>query len=207
MPLGVVTGLAGAQATGATVVVGGLAEAVAGALAMGTGAYLSSAAENRLFQTEIAEEEHELEIRPDVEKEELKILLQEEGLSEPDAGKAVQLISTSKFSLLKTKVEKELGLPYGEHATSTARGDAFVVGLSYAAAALIPLWPYFIFSVSVALPISLIATGLALFGLGVAKGRVTRDAILRSGLQVLVIGGASAGAGYSIGRLAPNLFG
>lgn len=46
VPLAVVTGLAGADAASSTVVVGGLAEAAAGALAMGTGAYLASQAEN-----------------------------------------------------------------------------------------------------------------------------------------------------------------
>jgi hypothetical protein len=53
--------------------------------------------------------------------------------------------------------------------------------------------------VATALPISLAATALALFVLGLAKGKVARLALLRSGLQVLVIGGASAGVGYLIG--------
>ena len=82
-----------------------------------------------------------------------------------------------------------------------------MVGASYAVAALIPLWPYFFFSLSVALPISLVCTGLALFALGVFKGRVARMALVRSGLQVLVIGGASAAIGYLIGSVGPRLFG
>src|ERR671934_282076 len=57
-----------------------------------------------------------------------------------------------------------------------------------------------------ALAISLVATGLALFGLGAIKGRVTRLAVLRSGLEVLVVGGASAGIGYLIGGLGPRPF-
>ncbi len=59
VPLAVVTGLAGADAASSTVLVGGLAEAGAGALAMGTGAYLASQAENQLFAHEIAAEEEE----------------------------------------------------------------------------------------------------------------------------------------------------
>ena len=57
VPLGVVTGLAGAAAGATAIIVGGLAEAAAGALAMGTGAYLSSQAENQLFRSEIAAEQ------------------------------------------------------------------------------------------------------------------------------------------------------
>jgi VIT1/CCC1 family predicted Fe2+/Mn2+ transporter len=60
VPLAVVTGLAGADEASATVVVGGLAVAAAGAVAMGTGAFLASQAENQLFANEIADEEQEL---------------------------------------------------------------------------------------------------------------------------------------------------
>lgn len=205
VPLGVVTGLAGASVGSTAVIVGGLAEAAAGALAMGTGAFLASQAENQLFASEIADEQAELQDHSAVEIEELALLLREEGLSPEDAKVASDRIATSTYALIKTKVEKELGLPYGE--TETARGDAVVVGASYAVAALIPLWPYFFFSLSVALPISLVCTGLALFALGVLKGRVARMALVRSGLQVLVIGGASAAIGYLIGSVGPRLFG
>ncbi|MEA2506732.1 MAG: vacuolar iron transporter family protein [Actinomycetota bacterium] len=204
VPLAVVTGLAGAAVTASTVIVGGLAEAAAGALAMGTGAYLSAQAENQLFQSEIATEEAEVRSQPEIEKEELRILLLEEGLSEDSASVVTDLISTSPRSLLKTKVEKELGLSYGE--ATTERGDAAVVGASYLIAAFIPLWPYFFWKISTALPISLIATAVALFSLGVLKGVVARLALFRSGLQVLLIGGASAGVGYLIGEYAPRLF-
>ena len=60
VPLAVVTGLAGADVASETVLVGGLAEAAAGAVAMGSGAYLASQAENQLFRNEIEDEEHEL---------------------------------------------------------------------------------------------------------------------------------------------------
>lgn len=205
VPLGVVTGLAGANAGSKAIVVGGLAEAAAGALAMGTGAFLSSQAENQLFQNEIAAEEAELDDHPEQEREELSLLLREEGLSPADARRASELISRSRFALLKTHVEKELGLTYGAHETEW--GDALVVGGSYAAAALIPLWPYFFFHLSLALALSLFATGCALFTLGVVKGRVAHMALVRSGVQVLFVGGASAGIGWLIGSLGPRLFG
>ena len=102
------------------------------------------------------------------------------------------------------KVEKELGLPYGE--TETALGDAGVVGGMYALAAVIPRWPHFIWSVATAPIVSLIATGVALFALGLVKGRVTGMALLRSGLQVLLVGCGSAAIGYLIGVVVPELF-
>lgn len=203
VPLAVVTGLAGADVASATVVVGGLAEAAAGALAMGTGAYLSSQAENALFRREIEEEAHELADHPEVERLELELLLREEGLAEEDARIASEAISRSDLAHVKTKVEKELGLPYGEHGTEL--GDALVVGGMYALAALVPLWPYLIWSVGAALAVSLAATSAALFALGLVKGRVAGQALLRSGLQVLLVGGASAAIGYVVGVVVPYL--
>jgi vacuolar iron transporter family protein len=76
----------------------------------------------------------------------------------------------------------------------------------YALAAVITLGPYFIWSVSTALVVSLVATGLALFALGLVKGRVAGMALLRSGVQVLLVGVGSAATGYLTGVLAPKLF-
>jgi VIT1/CCC1 family predicted Fe2+/Mn2+ transporter len=201
VPLAVVTGLAGADVAASTVLVGGLAEAFAGAVAMGSGAFLASQAENQLFRTEIADEEAELADHPDVELEELEILLREDGLASGDARVAAARIARSPAAMVKTKVEKELGLPYEEPAS--ALGDAAIVGFAYLAAAAVPLWPYFIWEVATALPISLGVTGIALFALGVMKGRVARLALARSGIQVFLIGGASASIGYLVGTFIP----
>ena len=204
VPLGVVTGLAGAAVGTTAVIVGGVAEAAAGALAMGTGAYLSSSAENQLIASEIADQQAEVADHRELEQLELQVLLQEEGLSEDDARTASEAIGRSLHALVKTKIEKELGLPY--HDTGTARGDAYVVGASYAVAAIVPLWPYFFFGMHLAMVLSLAATGCALFALGVLKGRVARQSLTRSGVQVLVVGAVSAGLGYLIGGLGPHLF-
>jgi VIT1/CCC1 family predicted Fe2+/Mn2+ transporter len=204
VPLGVVTGLASAAVGTTAIIVGGVAEAAAGALAMGTGAYLSSQAENQLIASEIGDQRAEVIDHPEIERLELQVLLQEEGLTEADARTASHAISHSLETLVKTKIEKELGLPYYD--TETAKGDAYVVGASYAIAATIPLWPYFFFGIDTAIALSLTSTALALFALGALKGGVARLPLRRSGLQVLIIGGLSAGIGYLIGGLGPHLF-
>ncbi len=204
VPLAVVTGLAGAQVASATVLVGGLAEAAAGAVAMASGAFLASQAENHLFATEIADEREELADHPEVERLELELLLREEGLGEEDARAAAEIVGRSPLAFVKTKVEKELGLPYGD--TETALGDAAVVGGMYALGAVVPLWPYFLWSIGTALVVSLAATAVALAGLGFAKGKVTGTSLLGSGAQVLAVGGASAAIGWLIGAFIPELF-
>jgi vacuolar iron transporter family protein len=76
----------------------------------------------------------------------------------------------------------------------------------YLLAAAIPLWPYFFWSVGTGLVVSLLATGLALFALGLVKGRVVGSALLKSGLQVLLVRGGSAAIGWLIGAFVPELF-
>ena len=53
VPLGVVTGMAAASPSQSLIIIAGLAEAFAGAVAMGSGSYLASEAEEGLYQAEI----------------------------------------------------------------------------------------------------------------------------------------------------------
>jgi predicted membrane protein (TIGR00267 family) len=106
---------------------------------------------------------------------------------------------------LRTKVQKELGL--SPDAGGAAVGDALVVGGTYLGAAIIPLWPYVFFSVSVALPISVACTLVALFVLGLIKGHVARQRLSFAGLQVLLIGAVSAGVGWVIGSVVSGIVG
>jgi VIT1/CCC1 family predicted Fe2+/Mn2+ transporter len=75
----------------------------------------------------------------------------------------------------------------------------------YALAAVIPLWPYFMWSVSTALVVSLVATGPRARRARLVKGRVAGMALLRSGCRCCSSGG-SAATGYLIGVLVPKLF-
>lgn len=56
VPLGVVTGMAAANPGKAAILVAGLAEAVAGSIAMGGGSYLASEAEEGLYVAEMRDE-------------------------------------------------------------------------------------------------------------------------------------------------------
>jgi VIT1/CCC1 family predicted Fe2+/Mn2+ transporter len=85
------------------VLLGGLAEAAAGALAMGAGVYLATQAENQLFTTEIADEEAELRDHPDIERDELEIRLCDEGLSPADARVAAERIARSPRALIRRR--------------------------------------------------------------------------------------------------------
>ena len=205
VPLGVVTGMAAAHPARSLIIVAGLAEAVAGAISMGGGSYLASEAEEQLYESEIAAEGREIDEFPERETDELAIVLEREGLSREQAEMVAHGLASNPNVFLRTKVEKELGL--SPDAGGAALGDAFVVGATYLGAAIVPLWPYFFFPINIALVISLACTLLALFVVGVAKGRVTRLSLLRSGVQVMIVGSISAGVGFAVGHLVTTLSG
>ena len=206
VPLGVVTGMAAANPGRTLIVVAGLAEAVAGAVAMGSGSYLASEAEERLYEAEIREEGQEIIDFPERETAELAIVLEHEGLPRAQAEQVALGLAANPNVFLRTKVQKELGL--SPDVGGAALGDALVVGLTYLGAAFIPLWPYAVLPlIAPALLVSLACTLVALFALGVIKGTVARQRRGFAGLQVLLIGGVSAGVGFAIGHLITAIVG
>jgi VIT1/CCC1 family predicted Fe2+/Mn2+ transporter len=206
VPLGVVTGMAAASPGRSAILVAGLAEAVAGCIAMGGGSFLASEAEEALYAAEIADESREIDEEPEREVAELALVLEEEGLPRAAPERVAQGLAADRTVFLRTKVQKELGL--SPDVGGAALGDALVVGLTYMGAAVIPLWPYVALPLTTpALVTSIACTLIALFTLGVAKGRIARQSWRRAGLQVMLIGSVSAAVGFVIGHLVTAVTG
>jgi vacuolar iron transporter family protein len=55
--------------------------------------------------------------------------------------------------------------------------------------------------------VSIGVTVMALFVVGIIKARVTKKNPVRSGLEIMLLGGASGLLGYAIGFYVPKLFG
>ena len=203
--LGVVTSVVGATANSTTVLVAGLAEAVAGALAMAAGEYQASKAQQELHAAEIAKERLELEEKPLEEHHELRAIFQREGLSRGSAEAVTELLSEHPELLFRTHVEKELGLRVEEF-QSPAR-NAAVIGLSFLLSAMLPILPYVFLPVRLGLALSVGLTILALFGIGIGKAAIAHRNYWRSALEVVAIGLAAAILTYLIGTLIPHLLG
>ena len=158
------------------IVVGGLAETFAAALSMGTGSFLASRAQNQVSAARdragAARDRGRSRAR---DRRARADPVRDEGLEREQAA-AVAQGSPRPGVFLRTKVQKELGLSFDP---AGGRGDAIVIGSAYWGGA-VPLWPYFFFSLHVALAISLVCTLVALIGVGVAKGLVTRLSLARS---------------------------
>ena len=199
-----VTSVAVAIGDGATILVAGLAAALAGMISMATGAYLGSRAEQDVQRAEIAREARELEENPAEEFAELVVILQREGRSFEEANTLASEIAQDKEAWLRTLVEKELGIS-SEETTSPVK-DALVMGVSFVVAAAIPIVPYLFMEGPRAIAVSIAGALVGLFVLGMGKGRLVSKSPLLQGLEILVIGVFSAAIGFALGDLVPRLF-
>ncbi len=91
-------------------------------------------------------------------------------------------------------VKSELPLRQSITAGTIMFGSYFILGF-------IPLLPYLLWSVATAFPASIAAALLALALLGWLSGREFKVIAWRSGLKMLILGGAAIGVGVLVGRL------
>jgi predicted membrane protein (TIGR00267 family) len=81
------------------------------------------------------------------------------------------------------------------------------MGAAFGLGALVPVLPFFLVGVEVALPVAAVLTGLTLFAIGVIKIRWTRRSWFWSGLEILALAAVAGVAGYLFGKVLPSLLG
>lgn len=198
--LSLVMGVAGAEASNASILLTGLAGLVAGACSMAMGEWLSVNSSRELYQKQIATEAMELEEVPEEEKEELVLIYQAKGLSEAEARALANQLLSDKSTALDTLVREELGIDPKDLGGS-AWGAAGVSFLLFSFGAIFPVAPYFLLEGASALLASLGLSGLALAGIGAGTSLFTGRGALFSAFRQLAIGFAAAGVTYGIGHL------
>jgi predicted membrane protein (TIGR00267 family) len=196
-------GVSSSIAHAGTIVLAGLAEVIAGALSMALGAYLSTKAQHEFFQKEIARERREIEEVPEHEREEIREIYREHGFTEEEIAVLVRRITADKERWLRFMLREELGLI--EETFDNPVESGAIMGVSFVIGSLPPLLPYFFLPASTALPLTIVLSLLALFGIGIGKTRVTKGRWLRSGLEVVILGVIAALIGYGLGELAAYL--
>jgi VIT1/CCC1 family predicted Fe2+/Mn2+ transporter len=194
-----IMGVAGASQETRNILIAGVAGLLAGAFSMGAGEYVSVRSQRELFEHEIAKEKEELEAAPEQEKKELELIYRAKGLPKEAAVQLSESIMAAPGSALDTLAREELGLDPGD------LGSPWKVAvssfLSFAAGALIPLFPFLFFKGGHGVLLSAIFAGLALFAVGGALAFFTGKSALYSGLRMLCIGGLVALVTNGLGRL------
>ncbi len=203
----IVSGVAGAALGSGIVLILGLANLLADGLSMAVGAYLSSKSEREYYEQERQREMWEVEHFPEGERVELVEIHRASGYSLEDAQRLAEIQSKDREAWVDVMMVQELGLLREDREPlliGLATLGAFVVAgalplLVYVLGLVVPIDP------RVNFPASLGLSAVALFALGAAKVRVTGRSWLRSGLEMLVVGGLAAGVAYAIGYLLQGL--
>jgi VIT1/CCC1 family predicted Fe2+/Mn2+ transporter len=205
----VVSGVVGASLGSEVILILGLANLLADGFSMGSGAYLSTKSDQEYYHREEERERWEVEHFPDGERSELLEMYRRRGYSDEDARQLVSIQSRDPERWVKAMMVDELGMLPDERRPLTSAGAtfaAFVVAgslplLAYVAGLFYPIPPQTQFTASVVL------AGVALFALGAAKVFVTERNPIRSGLEMLAVGGLAAVVAYVVGAFLKGLAG
>ena len=200
VPFALAAGVSTAVATNTIVTTAGIAEVIAGSIAMGLGGYLAGRTEMDHYKSELAREYWEVDHLPDKEKKEIRDIFAEYGFSESSQALLADELAKDKDKWVKFMMKYELGLdePHPRRATTSA----LTIGLSYVVGGLIPLSPYFFTHTPMeGLKISSIVTLACLFLFGYFKSKVTGQSPFAGALKVMVIGALAAGAAFAVAKL------
>ena len=204
--LAVVSAVGGATDDRYAILIAGIASGLAGIFSMGAGEFMSSKSQREIFEAQIHGEREEVAERPGEAEAEMAYMLEQDGLPEPRARQVAAVMAEHPEVLLKTMVEKELGLAVEPDEGSPLQG-AVVMAIAFGLGAAVPVIPYLFMDVSAGFWGSLLATGAFLFGIGAVKSRWTRHGWFRSGLEILLLGAVAGIAGYFFGNLLPVILG
>ena len=96
VPFALAAGLSGAVTDPSIVVTAGIAEVIAGSIAMGLGGYLAGKTEIEHYDSELKREHYEVDHFPEKEKEEVREVFEEYGLSKASQELIVEELSKNK---------------------------------------------------------------------------------------------------------------
>jgi len=197
--LGIVLGVAYATNDSKIVLLAGLVATFAESVSMAAVAYTSTRADQDHYNRELAQENWEINHVPDVETEEIRLIYMKKGLRGKELEQMVKSVTSNRELWVSVMMSEELGLTPVESGDAVKSG--FVVGFSAIVGSVIPLIPFLFFPVGLSMMLSLALAALTLFGVGAYKAKVTVGRWWKSGLEMMIIGGLAALAGYAVGAL------
>jgi vacuolar iron transporter family protein len=205
VPFALAAGLSGAVHSNSVVITAGIAEIVAGSIAMGLGGYLAGKTEQEHYQNELKREYAEVEAIPDKEKDEIKLVFAQYGLNESTQNIIADELAMNKDKWVDFMMRYELGLEKPD--VNRARNSAATIGISYIIGGLIPLTAYFFTQTPYqGLMISAFLTVICLFIFGYFKSKVTGQPPVIGAVKVTLIGITAATAAFLVAKAFNNLF-
>lgn len=203
----VVSGVAGAGLSSGIVLILGFANLFADGLSMAVGNYLGTKSELEYKKRERSREEWEIERLPEEEKEEIRQIYKRKGFTGELLERAVDVITGDKKQWVDTMLLEELHIIPEQKSPFVA---GFMTFVSFVLVGVVPLLSYVLsyfvpFLAQFSYPTSIALTFCAIFGVGSLRVYVTGKRWWRSGLEMLLVGGATAVVAYFIGYLLRGL--
>ncbi|UUV06793.1 VIT1/CCC1 transporter family protein [Ruegeria sp. YS9] len=193
----IVAGVAGAGLSPFVIVALGLANVLADGFSMAAGNYSGTKAELDNIRRIRAVEERHIALYPDGEREEVREILAQKGLSGGILNEATAEITSSTENWINLMIEGEYGLgSVDPHPMKAAVATFF----AFLVAGMIPLLP-FLASLPNAFAISAWMTMAVFFAIGALKSRWSLAPWWRSGIETFLIGGLAALIAYLVGSL------
>jgi VIT1/CCC1 family predicted Fe2+/Mn2+ transporter/rubrerythrin len=199
--LALVAGVYGAITESHPILIAGIAGAVAGAISMGAGAYLSAKSEKEVTEKESDRKGIKRKGTPEEEKEKLVRFYQARGFNRRDAEAVADRVALQVESRESYTIGEEVGLTSEESWPPTKA--ALFTGLSFAVVSLIPILPFAFMEVNAAVITAAIASIVCLFAVGASKAIFSRQSWIRSGIEMMAIGTLASLATYAIGLVIP----
>jgi VIT1/CCC1 family predicted Fe2+/Mn2+ transporter len=199
---GLVAGVIGASVAPHVILVTGVAGMFADALSMGASGYLAAKSEQEVYDNEIAMESEEIRLMPEVEADELALIYEAKGIAPAEARRRADEIIKDPAHALAESVREELGIGVQR---STPINEGLVTGTATAVGALIPVAPFLLTSGGTAIALSFLVSMASHFGVGAARSIFTGRPVLRSGLDMFLVGLGVAALGYAVGDLVARL--
>lgn len=200
VPFALTAGLTGAVASNLIIITAGMAEIIAGSIAMGLGGYLAGVTEFQHYHSEKKREYWEVENLPEREKEEVREILGEYGVGAELQEQVVNDLSKDPDKWVDFMMRFELNLE--EPKINEAKISAMVIAAAYIAGGLVPLSAYFFTTKpEQGLMYSVIITLIALFTFGYFKSKIIGQAPFKGAVKTTLIGAVASAAAFFIARL------
>jgi vacuolar iron transporter family protein len=197
--LALVMGVAGAAPGPGVIVLAGIAGLLAGAFSMAVGEYISVKSQRELLEYQIEFQRRQLETAPEQEHEILVGIYVGRGFTRDEAKQIADRMFADPARAIESMVREEIGLD--PRVIGSPRGAAIGSFLAFTLGAIIPVVPYLLSSGAMAFWVSLLASLVGLFLLGMGVSQFTHRNPVSTGVRQLLLGLAAAVVTYAVGTL------
>jgi len=199
----IVAGVVGADLSAGIVVILGLANLIADGFSMAVSNFLGTRAEQQFLHMIRTEEEEQISLIPEGEREEIRQIYARKGFEGDLLEQVVEVITSDKKIWVDTMLTEEHGLLLEGPEPGRAAWWTFV---AFLIAGIVPVTPFIVNllvdgGISAPFLWSSVATGATFFAIGIYKARVVGANKIKSGIETVAVGGAAAIIAYGIGWL------